>query len=1023
MSFMTGTLLDPFHFSYLKRRLTTEEIVNKFIEEGKWEHEKMDAFIREFRTTNELLPKERNNTLSELEFEIYGLSRAINKAQMVGCEAKGVTTKRGKSTTEPIGDLNGAERYRDMRVSGRGRAGEEARGGRLQRELKPELWWGVQRVEMGRWSELTYDESRRALESDVIFDRRIGINKIRQFLGLAGYYRWFIEGFSKIAKPMTKLTQKSVKFDWGEKEEASFQMLKQKLHSAPILALPEGSENFVVYCDASHKGLGAVLMQKEKVIAYASSQLKIHEKNYTIYDLELGTVVFALKMWRHYLYGTNCEIRYHPGKENVVAEERKEENYKAEDLCVVIMHESHKSKYSIHPESEKMYHDLKKLYWWPNMKAEIVTYVSKCLTYAKAKAEHQNPFGLLVQLEISQWKWENITMDFVTKLPETLTSQDTIWLLIKEISTSSNINYHHLEMNEVLFSEEVAVLKREVACKDYEINVLKSEFEKVKQEKEGIEFKIEKFDKSLKDLDKLLGSQITDKSKKGLGYSAVPPPHSLIYNRPKKLDLSYSGLDEFKELKFKGYGFENSKQESNVVYDQKLDDSKENSNDSLVKEQVSKDTSSFVESSLNVDKETVFPVDKKVESVKLKNHEKPVKKLVTYAEMYRSQIPRGNQSNWNGQKSIQLGSDFVMYNKACFICGSFNHVQAQINTIKGKGCIINKRFTHKVNTAKAQVVNTARPQAVNIARPKAVKTTRPNSVVVNTVRVNQANAIKASACWVGQALQDVKDLLNWMSRHMMGPNLCGSVLNGATSELLDVDIGELKFAADDQKQVEYGLDNKNDEKDNSDDDSSPKEVNAAGQHVTTASPTLEATHVGDEAVHKELGDRMERGISLGSGLKCQDTIIGGVDAHTSFGATDKRQSLSMVIVSYKPFVDKKRRDHHGSSIRSDFTGRLLDGIDYVLDLEKVNDAQAKEIAGLKKRGRIKIVDETQGRLDDAEMFDIDDLHDDEVSTSVEDSAAPTIPVTTTDKGVTAAKIDEITPTSAPTIVIDELTLA
>ncbi|GKA06018.1 putative ribonuclease H-like domain-containing protein [Tanacetum coccineum] len=127
--------------------------------------------------------------------------------------------------------------------------------------------------------------------------------------------------------------------------------------------------------------------------------------------------------------------------------------------------------------------------------------------------------------------------------------------------------------NEVLFSEEVAVLKTEVACKDYEINVLKSEFEKVKQEKEGIEFKIEKFDKALKDLDKLLGIQITNKSKKGLGYNVVPPPHPLIYNRPKKLDLSYSGLDE-------------SKQESNIVSDKKSDASKENSDDSLVKKQV-----------------------------------------------------------------------------------------------------------------------------------------------------------------------------------------------------------------------------------------------------------------------------------------------------------------------------------------------------------------------------------------------------------------------------------------------------
>nr|GEY89723.1 hypothetical protein [Tanacetum cinerariifolium] len=118
--------------------------------------------------------------------------------------------------------------------------------------------------------------------------------------------------------------------------------------------------------------------------------------------------------------------------------------------------------------------------------------------------------------------------------------------------------------NEVLFSEEVAVLKREVACKDYEINVIKSEFEKVKQQKEGIEFKIKKFDNASKSLDKLIGSQITDNSKKGLGYHVVPPPHLLIYNGPTKLDLSYSSLDEFKEPESKGYGPRDSKLESNI---------------------------------------------------------------------------------------------------------------------------------------------------------------------------------------------------------------------------------------------------------------------------------------------------------------------------------------------------------------------------------------------------------------------------------------------------------------------------
>ncbi|GJU64877.1 putative reverse transcriptase domain-containing protein [Tanacetum coccineum] len=375
--------------------------------------------------------------------------------------------------------------------------------------------------------------------------------EIRQFLGLAGYYRRFIEGFSKIAKPMTKLTQKKVKFEWGDKQEAAFQLLKQKLCSAPILALPEGSEDFIAYCDASYcdaskKGLGAVLMQREKVISYASRQLKIHEKNYTTHDLELGAVVFALKIWRHYLYGTkctvftdhkslqhildqkelnmrqrrwlellsdyDCDIRYHPGKANVVAdalsrkerepplrvralvmtislnlpkqilnaqtEARKPENIRREDvggmlienskfpesireqklepradgtLCLngrswlpcygdlqtVIMHESHKSKYSIHPGSDKMYQDMKKLYWWPNMKADIATYVNKCLTCAKVKAEHQRPSGLLVQPKIPEWKWDNITMDFVTKLPKSSQGYDTIWVIVDRLTKSA----------------------------------------------------------------------------------------------------------------------------------------------------------------------------------------------------------------------------------------------------------------------------------------------------------------------------------------------------------------------------------------------------------------------------------------------------------------------------------------------------------------------------------------------------------------------------------------------------------
>ncbi|GJT47433.1 putative reverse transcriptase domain-containing protein [Tanacetum coccineum] len=136
-------------------------------------------------------------------------------------------------------------------------------------------------------------------------------SEIRSFLGLAGYYRRFISNFSKIVKPLTTLTQKNQKYVWGEEQENAFQTLKNNLCDAPILTLPDGVEDLVVYCDASNQGLGCVLMQRGKVIAYASRQLKIHEKNYTTHDLELGAVVFALKTWRHYLrdietYGDKC---------------------------------------------------------------------------------------------------------------------------------------------------------------------------------------------------------------------------------------------------------------------------------------------------------------------------------------------------------------------------------------------------------------------------------------------------------------------------------------------------------------------------------------------------------------------------------------------------------------------------------------------------------------------------------------------------------------------------------------------
>ncbi|GKB79042.1 putative reverse transcriptase domain-containing protein [Tanacetum coccineum] len=173
---------------------------------------------------------------------------------------------------------------------------------------------------------------------------------------------------------------------------------------APILALPKGSKDFVVYCDASHKGLGVVLMQREKIL---EAQIEA-QKPENLKNKDVGGMIrkdIPKEKLEPRVDGTLCLN----GRSWLPC---------YGDLRTVIMHESHKSKYSIHPGSDKMYQDLKKLYWWPNIKADIATYVSKCLTCAKVKAEHQRPSGLLVQPEIRQWKWDNITMDFIMKLPK-----------------------------------------------------------------------------------------------------------------------------------------------------------------------------------------------------------------------------------------------------------------------------------------------------------------------------------------------------------------------------------------------------------------------------------------------------------------------------------------------------------------------------------------------------------------------------------------------------------------------------
>ncbi|GJU52294.1 putative reverse transcriptase domain-containing protein [Tanacetum coccineum] len=277
----------------------------------------------------------------------------------------------------------------------------------------------------------------------------------------------------------SKIEAKCKTFDWGEEQELAFQTLKDKLCNAPVLTLPDESEDFVVYCDASGIGLGCVLMQRGKVIAYVSRQLKIHEKNYTTHDLELGAVK-ELNMrqhrWIELFSDYDYEIRYHPGKANVVADalSRKErvkpkrvramnmtlqlsikdrilaaqkeavdesaglkkgldeiiEQISDEtlyyldriwvplkgDIRTLIMDEVHKSKYYVHPGADKMYYDLRDRYWWPGMKKDIAEY----------------------QPGIPVWKWEGIAMDFVTKFPRTSSGHDTVWVIMDRLTKSSH---------------------------------------------------------------------------------------------------------------------------------------------------------------------------------------------------------------------------------------------------------------------------------------------------------------------------------------------------------------------------------------------------------------------------------------------------------------------------------------------------------------------------------------------------------------------------------------------------------
>ncbi|GJY61934.1 putative reverse transcriptase domain-containing protein, partial [Tanacetum coccineum] len=266
---------------------------------------------------------------------------------------------------------------------------------------------------------ITMDPAK--VEAITKWPRPTTITEVRSFLGLTGYYRRFVEGFSCLALPLTKLMRKGEKFVWDEEREKSFEELKKRLVSAPVLTLPSGTGGYQIYSDASKKGLGCVLMQHGKVIAYASSRksgvlanLKIEPE--IIKDLELMEVELCIRGYDGYW----ASLKIEPNLILRIKEAQKEDSQlwsiiqNLEEEAV--LSEAHSSPFSIHPGSTKMYGDLKQNFWWNGMKQDVAMFVAKCLTCQQVKIEHQRASGLLQPLDIPVWKWDEISMDFVTGL-------------------------------------------------------------------------------------------------------------------------------------------------------------------------------------------------------------------------------------------------------------------------------------------------------------------------------------------------------------------------------------------------------------------------------------------------------------------------------------------------------------------------------------------------------------------------------------------------------------------------------
>nr|GFB25909.1 reverse transcriptase [Tanacetum cinerariifolium] len=297
------------------------------------------------------------------------------------------------------------------------------------------------------------------------------VTEVRSFLGLASYYRRFVEGFSRLALPLTNLMRKGEKFVWNEEREKSFEELKQRLVSAPVLTLPSGSGGFQIYSDASKKGLGCVLMQHGKVISYALRQLKPYEVNYPTHDLELAADFFALKIWRHYLYGESCDVfTDHKSlkKSGMIAGIKVEEEIIRDlELLDIELYVRGRHGYwaSLRVESDlisrikeaqnedseiwTIVENLDKhvefrldddnvLWQDTSIKGDVATFVARCLICQQVNIKHQRASGLLQPLDISVWKWDEISMDFVTGLPRTQRRHDAIWVVMDCLTKSTH---------------------------------------------------------------------------------------------------------------------------------------------------------------------------------------------------------------------------------------------------------------------------------------------------------------------------------------------------------------------------------------------------------------------------------------------------------------------------------------------------------------------------------------------------------------------------------------------------------